>query len=74
MFPYKGGCYSNMCVPCQSLTSALPPCLVHISLGPQHPLQVCDSWFNVDCSTEKIEKDADMLQLLDEERNFISLG
>merc|ERR1712236_40374 len=35
---------------------------------------VCDTWFNVDCSTDTVETDAGALDLLDAERTFITLG
>ena len=35
---------------------------------------VCDAWFNVDCSENVIDQDADALNLLDSERTFITLG
>merc|ERR1712110_910958 len=35
---------------------------------------VCDAWFNVDCSGQTIDEEATMLDLLDAERTFITLG
>ena len=35
---------------------------------------VCDAWFNVDCTADTIANDASLLELLNAERTFISLG